>query len=82
MYYTELCLTKTEEKTRYDTGEHTVTLEYRFHYRETFQILPALKKKQHKTVAVEMKYEQTLAATDMHVTLVLHYHRWFFKMHF
>lgn len=41
MYYTELYLTKAKEKMRYDTGEHTVTLEYRFHYWETFQILPA-----------------------------------------
>jgi len=41
MYYTDAYLTKAKEKTRYDTGEHTVTLEYRSHHWETFQILPA-----------------------------------------
>lgn len=34
--------------------------------------LKKIKKTQHKTVAVEVKYEQTWIATDMHVTTVLH----------
>lgn len=33
-------LTNPTEKMRYDTGEHNVTLEYRFPYWETFQVLP------------------------------------------
>lgn len=38
--------------------------------------------KNHKTLALEMKYEPSLALTDIDVTLVLHYHRRLFKINF
>lgn len=57
------------------TGKHSKN--YQFNKKD-----PQNKTQTTKPLALEMKYEQTLAVTDIDVTLVLHYHRWLFKIHF